>query len=95
MFGLKKYKVDYCGQKDFFHGAKDFYRAGKRVVLYFDFIATDTDYSFFVGGIRINPGYDPKKGYIISFKMPPCDITVGYEERNSMNPPETDIKRID
>ena len=37
----KKYKVDYCGQKGSFEGAKDSYRAGERVELRFCHIATD------------------------------------------------------
>ena len=31
----KKYKVDYCGQKMAYPNAKDEYRAGEKVTLYF------------------------------------------------------------
>ena len=56
-----RYHVDYHGQKDFFKGAKDSYAAGQRVVLKYDLIATDTDYSFSVIGytdIAHSPGTD-------------------------------------
>ena len=89
MFGLsgcsgEKYRVDYGGQKDSFKGAKDSYAAGKKVTLYYDMIATDTDYSFYIDGERINPDYSEKKGYIIEFTMPSHDISVSVESVNSM-----------
>lgn len=80
----KKYRVDYGGQKDCFKGAKDYYPAGKKVTLYYDIIATDTDYSFYVNGERVNPDYSESKGYIISFVMPEQDITIKVESKNSM-----------
>ena len=45
LFG-KKYKVDYCGEKFAYKNAKDEYRAGEKVTVYYWMIATDTDYSF-------------------------------------------------
>lgn len=99
MFGLsgcfgKKYIVDYCGQKSSFEGAKDSYRAGQRVELRFEYIATDTDYYFYVDGQRVNPDYDSNGGgYIISFTMPERDITVNYTSKNTMvYEPETEGK---
>lgn len=80
---FKKYKVDYQGRKNCFEGAKDAYHAGKHVVLYYPFIATDTDYSFFVDGERYNAKYTDN-GYEISFIMPEHDVTVRVESRNSM-----------
>ena len=47
---VKKYRVDYCGSKDCYTGAKDSYRAGAEVVLYYDMIATDTNYTFYLEG---------------------------------------------
>lgn len=38
--------VDYSGNKDCFTNAKDRYRVGEQVELYFDLIATDVDYTF-------------------------------------------------
>jgi len=81
----QKFNVDYCGQKELFNGAKDSYRSGKKVILSFDMIATDTDYSFTIDGKapeRIH--YDNKKGYVIEFTMPAHDIKVECTSRNSM-----------
>ena len=82
--GAAKYNVDYDGAKSSFDNARDSYRAGKKVTLYYSLIATDTDYSFYIDGERINPGYDESKGYIIEFTMPEHDITVSVESHNSM-----------
>ena len=92
----KKYKVDYCGQKGSFEGAKDSYRAGERVELRFSHIATDTDYYFYVDGQRVNPGYDSDRHcYVISFTMPEQDVTVKYSSKNTMlYEPETEGKML-
>ena len=82
--GAKKYKADYCGSKDAYKCAKDKYRAGSRVKLYFDLVATDTDYEFFVDGERINTDYEHDKGFIISFIMPAHDVRIEYTAENSM-----------
>ena len=49
LFG-KKFKVDYCGEKFAYKNAKDEYRAGEKVTVYYWMIATDTDYSFWLEG---------------------------------------------
>ena len=92
----KKYKVDYCGQKGSFEGAKDSYRAGERVELRFSHIATDTDYYFYVDGQRVNPGYDSDRHcYVISFTMPEQGVTVKYSSKNTMlYEPETEGKML-
>lgn len=82
--GAKKYKVDYSGEKELYKGAKDSYRAGSRVRLYYDLIATDTDYAFFVDGIKLNHGFDNDKGFIISFIMPAHDVIIEHSAENSM-----------
>ena len=82
--GHNKYRVDYGGDKDSFKGAKDSYSAGSKVTLYYDMIATDTDYSFYIDGERINPDYSESKGYIIRFTMPAHDIKVEVKSVNSM-----------
>ncbi len=82
--GEKTYHVDYLGQKQFYENAKDSYRAGEQVTVYFRLIATDTDYAFFVDGERINFDYDEKKGFVISFTMPDHDVTLSCQSRNSM-----------
>lgn len=78
------YKVDYCGQKELYSNAKDTYKPGTKVKLYFNLIATDTDYSFYLDGERINFDYDEKKGFIITFTMPEHDVKLECESRNSM-----------
>ncbi len=80
----KRYSVIYEGGKFGFTNAKDSYRAGQKVVLYYDLIATDTDYSFYVDDQYPAVGYDDKKGFVISFVMPDHDVTIRVEERNTM-----------
>lgn len=80
----EKYKVDYNGQKFSFKNAKDKYRAGEKVTLYYWLIATDTDYSFSVDGAELSLGYDDNKGYVLSFIMPDHDVSVHCFSRNSM-----------
>lgn len=83
IFG-KKYRVDYCGQKEFFKGAKDKYKEGDEVEVYFHLIATDTSYKFYLDGEEINVGYDEKAGIIVKFTMPPHDVTLSFRQRNVM-----------
>ncbi len=82
--GAKTYGVDYDGEKDFYTGAKDRYKAGEEVTLYYYMIATDTDYSFWLDGERINTGYEEDKGFVITFTMPEHDVKLVCESRNSM-----------
>lgn len=83
-YNKKNYSVDYCGQKDFYLNARDKYRVGEKVEVYFNLIATDTDYSFYLDGEIINPAYDNSKGYIIKFTMPEHNVTLKCESKNSM-----------
>lgn len=82
--GGERYQVDYCGSKGCYSNAKDSYRAGTEVTLYFDLVATDTDYSFRLDGEPINYTYDDKKGFVIQFTMPDHDVKLEYDSRNSM-----------
>lgn len=84
----KKYKVDYCGQKDMYPGARDSYRAGAQVELKFPYIATDTDYSFYLDGERMQTDYRDGDGFILRFTMPDHDVTVECRSYNSMVAPE-------
>ena len=88
--GAKKYSADYGGEKDSYKGAKDKYRAGSRVKLYYDLVAADTDYEFFVDGKRINTDYDREKGFIISFTMPEHDVKIEHTAKNSMTEEESE-----
>ncbi len=82
--GGPKYRIDYQGQKDSYTNARDSYRAGSKVVLYYDLIATDTDYSFYVDGQKINYTYKEGKGFVISFIMPDHDVVLECKSVNSM-----------
>ena len=81
---MAKFKVDYGGNKSFYDGAKDRYRAGEEVVFYFSFIATDTSYRFLLDGEELNTGWDDGKGIKISFIMPDHDVVFRCESRNLM-----------
>lgn len=80
----KTFSVDYCGQKDAYINARDKYTAGEKVEVYFNLIATDTNYSFYLDGESINPSYDVNKGYIIKFTMPEHNVKLKCESKNSM-----------
>ena len=91
--GGNRFRVDYNGRKDAFRGAKDTYRAGQQVTLYYDLIGTDTDYAFFLDGERLQTDYSHQKGYILRFTMPDRDVTLTVESYNSMVfvPPEETV----
>ena len=82
--GAPKYHVDYDGEKEWYENARDTYRAGETVRLYYGLMATDTDYAFYLDDERINFSYDEKKGFIIEFVMPDHDVKLRCEMRNSM-----------
>lgn len=82
--GGETYQVDYCGSKFCYSNAKDSYRAGTEVTLYFELVATDTDYSFLLDGEPVNYTYDDKKGFVIQFTMPDHDVKLECDSRNSM-----------
>ena len=89
LFGCfgEKYNVDYDGKKDSFKGAKDSYRAGETVELYF-MPATDTDYHFYIDYKEISPLYDSENGFYIKFEMPEHDVKLSVSSKNSMIAPE-------
>ena len=68
-----------------FENVKNSYKAGQQVKIYFPYVATDTDYSFYLDGERISPSdYSDSKGYTISFVMPSHDVELTYNSKNSM-----------
>ncbi len=85
-----KYNVDYCGQKEAYIGAKDSYASGRRVKLYYNVIGTDTDYSFYLDGERLNVSFSSNKGYIIKFTMPERNVKLECRATNGMFINETD-----
>ena len=80
----KKYKLNFDGDDFAYKNVKSGYKEGENVTVYFDMIATDTNYSFFVDDELINPGYETSLGYIISFKMPAHDVKIKCISQNSM-----------
>lgn len=82
----QKYSVDYCGSKDCYSNAKDSYKAGTKVTLYYELIATDTDYSFTLDGEPVDWTYDERKGFVIEFTMPEHDVKLECHTKNSMLP---------
>ncbi len=79
-----KYRVDYDGKKDSFRGAKDAYRAGTKVTLYYGLIATDTDYTFTLDGAELFQDYSERKGFILRFTMPDHDVKLTVSSKNTM-----------
>ena len=81
--GKQKYKLNYDGYG--FESRKAEYAAGEKVTVYYDFIATDTDYSFTIDeDVTMKQSYDNAHGYIFSFTMPDHDVTLHVESHNSM-----------
>ena len=84
VFNNKKYRIDYCGQKGLYIGAKDKYAEGETVEFYYRFVATDTSYTFLLDGKEICVDYEHGRGFIIRFMMPSHDVTFSCIERNTM-----------
>ena len=85
MSGLsKKYRVNYNDDIQWFTDAKEAYNAGEEVTFYFNMVATDTNYYFYLDEEQIYPSYETDKGYKISFTMPEHDVSVRVDAINSM-----------
>ncbi|MDO4852886.1 MAG: aldo/keto reductase [Clostridia bacterium] len=78
------YPVEYWTDIEYLENAKPAYPAGASVLIYFDLIATDTDYKFLLDGEPLNFGFDESKGFVISFVMPAHAVKLECEMRNSM-----------
>ena len=85
--GAPKYKVDYCGAEFAYQNAKESYRAGTKVKLIFDCIATDTDYFFYLDGEPVDFTYEDNC-FVITFIMPEHDVVLDFTTKNSMLPVE-------
>ena len=86
MFGIKKYKLDLCGREEFYGHYRKSYRKGARVKIYYPDIGTDTDYSFFLDGERVQSLYSEKHGFVITFVMPGHDASLVCRSVCSMDP---------
>ena len=79
----KKYTLNF--DRSGFESEKTEYAAGETVTVYYDIIATDTDYWFFIDDdVEMKESYDNDHGYIFTFVMPDHDVTMRVESRNSM-----------
>ena len=82
--GGRKYALhfDGCG----FESQKTAYAAGEAVTVYFDLIATDTDYRFWLDdeSVELQRDYDNNHGYVFRFVMPDHELTLHVASRNSM-----------
>ena len=80
----KKYHLDLSGWEEAFGNPEEYYEAGEEVVLQFDFVATDTNYYFYLDGERIQ-GEGTGGEYIIRFNMPAHDAVFSVSSKNTMN----------
>ena len=89
MFGWfgspKEYAVDYCGKKALYTHAKDYYRAGEKVTVYYYMVDPELDYDFYINGEKITHFIDEENGLKINFTMPKYDIKLqvrGHKKEN-------------
>ena len=82
--GKPKYKLHFEGYG--FQSSKTEYAAGEQVTVYYDLIATDTDYRFWLDdeSVKLKQDYDDKHGYVFTFLMPDHELTLHVSSRNSM-----------
>ena len=82
--GKPKYKLHFEGYG--FQSSKTEYAAGNQVTVYYDLIATDTDYRFWLDdeSVELKQDYDDRHGYVFTFTMPDHELTLHVSSRNSM-----------
>lgn len=80
--GKQKYKLN-LGDSGF-ESKRTEYAAGEQVTVYFDQIATDTNYSFYSDDVKLEQSYDDKHGCVFTFTMPAHDVTLYVQAHNSM-----------
>ena len=82
--GKPKYKLHFDGYG--FQSSKTEYAAGEQVTVYYDLIATDTDYRFWLDdeSVKLKQDYDDRHGYVFSFIMPDHELTLHVSSHNSM-----------
>jgi len=68
-----------------FESRRTRYFPGEKVTVYYDLIATDTDYSFSIDDdVELKQDYSEARGYILTFTMPAHDVRLTVESYNSM-----------
>ena len=82
--GKQKYKLHFEGYG--FQSSKTEYAAGEQVTVYYDLIATDTDYRFWLDdeSVKMKQDYDDRHGYVFTFTMPDHELTLHVSSHNSM-----------
>ena len=82
--GKPKYKLHFEGYG--FQSSKTEYAAREQVTVYYDLIATDTDYRFWLDdeSVKLKQDYDDSHGYVFTFTMPDHELTLHVSSRNSM-----------
>lgn len=82
--GKPKYKLHFEGYG--FQSSKTEYAAGEQVTVYYDLIATDTDYRFWLDdeNVKLKQDYDDRHGYVFTFIMPDHELTLHVSSHNSM-----------
>ena len=82
--GKAKYKLHFDGYG--FQSSKTEYAAGDQVTVYYELIATDTDYRFWLDdeSVKLKQDYDDRHGYVFSFIMPEHELTLHVSSHNSM-----------
>lgn len=80
----EKYTVDYCGMKACYTRARDSYKSGEKVLLFYQYVATDTNYGFYLDGERLCCDYHEKRGFIIRFIMPEHNVKLECIAKNVM-----------
>ena len=86
LFGCGRTKHQLIFDDFGFKSQKSAYRAGETVRVYYDMIATDTDYRFWLDddSVEMKQGYDDQHGYVFTFTMPDHDVTLHCDSYNSM-----------
>ena len=82
-----KYKLIFDEyEEDSWANVRSSYRAGSKVTIYYkeEMSGTDTDYSFYVDGVKTNVQYKNRRGFKLSFVMPEHDAVVTVQAVNSM-----------
>ncbi|MCR5282430.1 MAG: hypothetical protein K6E18_03600 [Lachnospiraceae bacterium] len=81
--GKQKYKVVFDGYG--FTSDKKAYAPGDPVTVYYDMVATDTDYQFSCDeDVDLKQTFDNAHGYVFTFTMPEHDVTFQVSSRNTM-----------
>ncbi len=80
----KEYRIDFCGDEEFYTNVKPSYKAGEEVTVYFSLLAMDTEFYFKIDGKEIHPDYKVPKGFEIKFTMPEHDVRIECIQKNTL-----------